>query len=109
VNDFGPNPTKIEMYIYVPDKLASNPPIILALHTCMGTSQAYYGMTKGYIQPADCKGFIIIYPQTTHDNKCWDVGTPQSLKHEGGGDTQGLAQMIRYTLENTKVILGRSL
>lgn len=31
VNDFGNNPTKIYMYIYVPDKLAAKPPIIVAV------------------------------------------------------------------------------
>jgi hypothetical protein len=31
VPDFGPNPSNIEMFIYVPDKLAPNPPVILAV------------------------------------------------------------------------------
>jgi len=31
VNEFGNNPTKIYMYIYVPDKLAAKPPIIVAV------------------------------------------------------------------------------
>ena len=29
---------------------------------------------------------------------CWDVGTTASLTHDGGGDTQGLAEMIKYTI-----------
>lgn len=31
VNDFGANPTRINMFIYVPDKLAANPAIIVAV------------------------------------------------------------------------------
>jgi len=31
VSDFGSNPTRINMYIYVPDKLATNPAVIVAV------------------------------------------------------------------------------
>lgn len=31
VTNFGSNPTKIYMYIYVPDKLAANPAVIVAV------------------------------------------------------------------------------
>ena len=31
VTNFGTNPTSIQMYIYVPDKVASNPALIVAV------------------------------------------------------------------------------
>lgn len=31
VSDFGSNPTSIDMYIYVPDKVATKPPIIVGV------------------------------------------------------------------------------
>lgn len=31
VSNFGSNPTNIQMNIYVPDKLAASPPVILAV------------------------------------------------------------------------------
>lgn len=31
VTNFGDNPTNIQMYIYVPDQLAANPPVIVAV------------------------------------------------------------------------------
>jgi poly(3-hydroxybutyrate) depolymerase len=31
VRDFGKNPTNLQMYIYVPDKLAASPPVIVAV------------------------------------------------------------------------------
>jgi hypothetical protein len=31
INDFGANPTKLQMYLYVPDKLAPNPAVIAAV------------------------------------------------------------------------------
>ena len=33
VKDFGLNPTKIYMYIYVPDKLATKPAVIVAVRS----------------------------------------------------------------------------
>lgn len=34
VTDFGDNPTNVGMYIYVPNNLASNPGIVVAIHYC---------------------------------------------------------------------------
>lgn len=31
ISNFGDNPTNIQMYIYVPDNVASSPPIIVAV------------------------------------------------------------------------------
>lgn len=43
VTDFSSsNPTGTRMYIYVPDNVASSPPVIVAIHYCTGTAQAYY-------------------------------------------------------------------
>lgn len=84
VSDFGPNPTNLQMSLYIPSKLATNPAVILAvssvqsaahptcltdrqLHPCGGTGQAYV-QQSGYGTLADQKGFIVIYPTTTHDN-----------------------------------------
>ncbi|KJR83913.1 acetylxylan esterase [Sporothrix schenckii 1099-18] len=97
VSNFGDNPTGLQMSIYVPNKLATKPAVILAMHTCGGTGQQYLQMS-GYTTLADAKGFLVIYPTTTHDNNCWDVASKKSLTHEGGGDSQTLANMIRYTI-----------
>ncbi|KAF4632713.1 hypothetical protein G7Y89_g5412 [Cudoniella acicularis] len=101
VADFGPNPTKLEMNIYVPTKLAAKPSIILALHPCGGTGPGYYKQTK-YPQLADTGGFIVIYPSANHDNNCWDVASTKTLTHNGGGDSNGLATMINYTVSTYK-------
>ncbi|OAA55938.1 PHB depolymerase family esterase [Niveomyces insectorum RCEF 264] len=97
VANFGDNPTQLQMAIYVPTTVATKPAVILALHTCGGTGQQYVQMS-GYTALADAKGFLVIYPTTTHDNHCWDVASNKSLTHEGGGDSQTLANMVRYTL-----------
>jgi poly(hydroxyalkanoate) depolymerase family esterase len=48
---------------------------------------------------ADANGFILILPDNPGQN-CWDVGSAQSLKHDGGGDTQAVAQMVKYALSH---------
>jgi poly(hydroxyalkanoate) depolymerase family esterase len=91
-------PSYVNMYIYVPDKLAAKPPILVASHHCQGTGTTTYSETKSSLVPlADSIGFIMIFPEATGHN-CWDVGSAKSLKHDGGGDTHAVAQMVRYTL-----------
>jgi acetylxylan esterase len=65
----------------------------------MGSAQSYLGFSRQYLTYADQKGFILIYPQTPNNDRCWDIGTSKSLMHEGGGDTQGLAAMVKYALQ----------
>jgi len=97
VTDFGSNPTNVGMYIYVPDKLAAKPPIIVAIHYCTGTAQAYFQGTR-YAQLADQYGFIVIYPNAPDSGGCWDVHTNATLTHNQGGDSLGIVSMVRWTL-----------
>jgi acetylxylan esterase len=86
------------MYIYVPDQLAEEPPILVASHYCTGTASAYFNQLRSTIvTAADEHGFIIIFPQATGRN-CWDVGSQESLSHDGVGDTGAIVQMVEYAL-----------
>lgn len=98
VNDFGENPTNVDMYIYVPDNVSANPAIIVAMHYCTGTADAYFSGTQ-YASLADEKGFIVIYPEAPDSGGCWDVHTEETLTHDAGGDSLGIASMVRYTLD----------
>ncbi|KJR88362.1 acetylxylan esterase [Sporothrix schenckii 1099-18] len=101
VTDFGPNLSNTEMYIYVPAKLADKPAIIVAIHYCTGTAQAYY-KNSPYAQLADQKGFIVIFPSSPYNGTCWDVSSPSALVHNGGGDSNSIANMVTYTLDKYK-------
>jgi poly(hydroxyalkanoate) depolymerase family esterase len=90
-------PSYVTMYIYVPDKLATKPPVVVAHHSCGTPVDGYKNSITKIIAAADKNGFIIILPEATGQN-CWDVGTAKSLTHDGGGDTQAIAQMVKYTL-----------
>ncbi|KAH8810593.1 carbohydrate esterase family 1 protein [Xylogone sp. PMI_703] len=98
VSNFGYNPTSISMYIYVPDQLATSPPVIVALHPCGGSAQEYYDLTQ-LPSYADEMGFILVYPQTTHYSNCWDCDSNATLTHSGGGDSNGIISMVNYTLQ----------
>jgi poly(hydroxyalkanoate) depolymerase family esterase len=90
-------PSYVNMYIYVPDALAPSPPIVVAPHHCQGTGQGTYGEMSSLVSIASNNGFILIFPEATGQN-CWDAGSPRSLKHNGGGDTGAIVQMVTYAL-----------
>jgi len=90
-------PSYVEMYIYVPDKVATRPPIVVSAHSCGSTATGQMGNIPKFKAAADTNGFILILPDNPGQN-CWDVGSSQSLKHDGGGDTQAVAQMVKYAL-----------
>ena len=105
-------PTYIAMFIYVPDKVATNPPILVVSHYCSGDAAGVFSEAKsgGIVAASDQYGFIMVYPQnhlpgTTRN--CWDVGSTASLTHDGGGDTQAIAQMVKYTITQYKANANR--
>ncbi|WP_406079631.1 PHB depolymerase family esterase [Micromonospora sp. NBC_00858] len=95
VTGFGSNPTNLRMHLYVPDRVASRPAILLALHYCTGSGPAYHSGTQ-YASLADRYGFIVIYPSVTRSSLCWDVSSPQALRRGGGSDPVGLMSMVDH-------------
>jgi len=67
------------------------------MHYCTGTAQAYFSGTS-YKQLADQYGFIVIYPEAPDSGKCWDVASANTLKHNAGGDSLSIVNMVKYTL-----------
>src|SRR6187455_2583548 len=103
VNDWGASgvPSYVKMYIYVPDQVAAKPPIVVSAHSCMSNAMGQMGNIPKFKAAADKNGFILILPDNPGQN-CWDVGTAASLKHDGGGDTQAVVQMVKYALTKYK-------
>ncbi|HEV2348035.1 MAG TPA: PHB depolymerase family esterase [Actinocrinis sp.] len=96
VTDFGPNPTNLKMYLYVPQHVHPHPAVIVALHYCGGSGPAFFGGTE-YASLADQYGFIVIYPSVTRTSLvCFDVSTPGALTHDGNSDPVGIVSMVRY-------------
>ncbi|MCS7477604.1 PHB depolymerase family esterase [Umezawaea endophytica] len=106
VTGFGTNPSNLRMHIYVPDRLAARPPVLLAVHYCTGTGPAFYSGTE-FARLADQYGFIVVYPSATRSGQCFDVSSPQALKRDGGSDPVGLMSMVRYALDRYNGDAGR--
>jgi acetylxylan esterase len=99
ITNFGTNPTNLRMHLYVPDRVTPKPAVLVAVHYCTGSGPAFHSGTE-FARMADRYGFIIVYPTATRASKCFDVSSPQALRHDGGSDPTGIVSMVRYALRN---------
>ncbi|RPA82926.1 alpha/beta-hydrolase [Ascobolus immersus RN42] len=101
--NWGANPGNLpRVDIYVPDRLAANPAVVLGLHPCGGNGQQFYGQTR-LPSYADRHGFIMIFPTSKTQTQgmqmnCWDVHSSASLRRDGGGESQSLANIVKSVL-----------
>jgi poly(hydroxyalkanoate) depolymerase family esterase len=92
-------PSDVTMFIYVPDRVAANPPVLALIHYCGGTASAVFGQAQGggIVSAADQYGFIIVAPSS---GRCWDVQSNKTWTRDGGGDSHAIRQMVRYAIDN---------
>jgi poly(hydroxyalkanoate) depolymerase family esterase len=101
------------MFVYVPTKVATNPPIVTLIHYCGGSAQAVFGQatdngtTKGgIVQAADQYGFIMVVPSNANasgsNGRCWDVTSSKTHTRDGGGDSHAIKQMVLYAIKTYK-------
>jgi acetylxylan esterase len=98
VTNFGTNPSNLRMHLYVPDRVATRPAVLVAVHYCTGSGPAFFSGTQ-FASLADQYKFIVIYPSATRSGSCFDVSSPQALRHDGGSDPVGIVSMVRYVLQ----------
>ncbi|MEV6345469.1 PHB depolymerase family esterase [Actinoplanes sp. NPDC051851] len=99
ITGFGTNPTGLRMYLYVPDRLAASPGLLVAVHYCTGSGPAFYSGTE-FASLADTYGFIVIYPSTTRSGNCYDNSSASALTHDGNSDPVGIVSMVKYVQAN---------
>ncbi|KFZ04864.1 hypothetical protein V501_08903 [Pseudogymnoascus sp. VKM F-4519 (FW-2642)] len=97
VTNWGDNPSNLQMQVYKPRNVAKSPAVIFALHFCFGSGAIYNAFTK-YSSLADKHGFIVVYPSSLDETGCWDVASKASLTRNGGGDSTGLANMVKFVI-----------
>src|SRR3954451_9675260 len=73
-------PSYVQMYIYVPDKLATKPPIMVSSHSCGSTATGQMDNIPLSKAAADKNGFIMILPDTP-GQKCCGLCRSASLIH----------------------------
>lgn len=88
VTGFGTNPSNLRMHIYVPDRVAPRPAILLAVHYCTGSGPAFHSGTQ-FASLADQYGFIVIYPSATRSGSCFDVSSPRRSGAAAGATRSG--------------------
>ncbi|KAI8630972.1 putative Acetylxylan esterase A [Xylariaceae sp. FL1651] len=99
VTGFNAGPTKLGMYVYVPPNLKTPAPIVVAVHHCQGSAQGYSG-ESGLLPLAGPHNFIAIFPNSKSGGGCFDVSSTASLTHNGGGDSQTIANMVSYAVQH---------
>ncbi|MEV6814114.1 PHB depolymerase family esterase [Micromonospora sp. NPDC051296] len=102
VTNFGTNPSNLRMYLYIPDRVAPRPGLLVAVHYCTGTGPAMYSGTQ-FASLADRYGYIVVYPSVTRSSQCFDVSSPQALRRGGGSDPVGIMSMVDYVRQRYPV------
>lgn len=98
ITDFGDNPSGARMFIHVPDGIGASPAVVVAVHYCTGTAEAYYQGTAWASLAAE-HNIVVVYPESPYDGKCWDVSSDATLTHEGGANSNSIANMAKWAIE----------
>jgi poly(hydroxyalkanoate) depolymerase family esterase len=97
VTGFGTNPTNLNMYVYVPKKVATKPALLVLVHYCSGSASGVFnGGGHDYVTAAERYGYVIVLPEATRSGNCFDVSSPAALKRNGGSDSTGIMAMVGY-------------
>jgi acetylxylan esterase len=92
-------PSDVLMYVYVPDKVAVDPPVLTLIHSCDSNASVVLGQAGGLKSAADQYGFIIVVPQSNPSSlRCWTTDSTQVWTRDKGGDSNAIKQMVVYAL-----------
>ncbi|ROQ69309.1 poly(hydroxyalkanoate) depolymerase family esterase [Streptomyces sp. 840.1] len=108
VTGFGSNPGNLQMYEYTPAGLPANAPLVVALHGCTQTADAYYA-DSGWAELADRWGFDVVFPQTTAANNalsCFGWFDPAE-DSRGKGEAASVVQMVEKAKQSRGSDAGR--
>lgn len=101
VLSFGSNPGNLQMFKYVPDGLASNRPLVVAMHGCSQSASSFDDET-GWTKWADLYKFALLLPQQKSGNnisKCfnWFLTGDQTRDQ---GEALSIKQMVDWMKAN---------
>ncbi|WP_248963872.1 extracellular catalytic domain type 1 short-chain-length polyhydroxyalkanoate depolymerase [Sphaerisporangium perillae] len=96
VTNFGANPGNLRMYVYVPNNVQPNPPIVLAMHPCGGSGPSFSSSSE-FPSLADRYGFVAIFPSASKKANCFDNWSDASKMRGGQTDPVSLMSMVTYT------------
>lgn len=97
---FGGNPGALRMWLYAPEALPPEAPLVVVLHGC-GQTAAGYAIGAGWIELADRHGFAVLCPEQVRGNNpnlCFNWFEDADVRR-GSGEAESIAQMVRHALE----------
>lgn len=108
---FGDNPGGLRMLAYVPANLEPGAPLVVVLHGCSQTAEAY-AIQSGWIALAARLGFAVLAPEQTsagNPNRCFNWFSAQDT-HRGEGEAASIAAMVEasvrtYALDPRRVFV----
>ena len=95
IEDFGANPGNLRMLVHAPEPLAARPGLVVVLHGCTQTAQAY-DLGSGWSTLADAHGFALLYPEqksANNANTCFSWFDPAHIAR-GKGEAGSIRNMI---------------
>lgn len=95
MTNFGSNPGNLGAWLYVPDSLPDDAPLVVVLHGCTQNG-AVYNHGAGWGTLADELGFAVLYPEqrrANNSNLCFNWFEPGDTMR-GAGEPLSIVQMI---------------
>jgi feruloyl esterase len=111
INDFGSNPGRLAMFVYIPATLLPGSPLIVLLHGC-GQSATRFAADTGWIAFADRFGIPLVLPEQSGENnrgRCFNWFRPMHVKR-GFGEALSIRQMVdvavqRFDADSSRVFI----
>jgi len=100
LTNFGSNPGNLRMHVYVPDGVGPSPALVVGLHGCTQTADAYDQGT-GWSSLADRLGFILVFPgqqRANNPKNCFSWFLPGDTVRDSG-EALSIHQMIAKAVE----------
>ncbi|WP_328717913.1 PHB depolymerase family esterase [Ensifer adhaerens] len=98
VKEFGSNPGRLRMKLFVPRRLAAKPALVVVLHGCRQTPESL-DAASGFSRLAAQRGFLLLYPQQRQENntqRCFNWFRPSAIARDRG-EIMSIRQMIDHT------------
>ena len=99
--EVSPNPGGLRMLVHVPEGIAPGAPLVVVLHGCTQTGEAY-AEGAGWLSLADRFGFVVLCPEQAtgnNPNRCFNWFQAEDTAR-GSGEVASIAAMTRQVIAN---------